>query len=107
MKKINYKKGISILGTLFLGVIILLALSYFNINIKSIVESPTSQENINYVKGETKSFWTAYLAEPASYLWNDIWINIFWKSFIYNMERIRDGQPTDLESAAEDLKIRQ
>ena len=107
MKKISNKKGISILGILFWGVIILLTLSYFNINIKSIIESPTGQENVNYVKGETKSFWTAYLAEPASYLWNDVWINIFWKSFISNMERIRDGKPTDLESAAEDLKIRQ
>lgn len=100
MKNFNTQKGISILGILFLAVILILVLSYFRISIKSVVESPTGQENINYVGGGTKNLWTAYFAEPASYLWNDVWIKIFWKSFISNMERIRDGQPTDFDNAA-------
>lgn len=103
----NTKKGISILGVLVFGVIIILVLSYFNISIKSVVESPTGQENVNYVGGGAKSLWTTYLAKPASYLWNDVWINIFWKGFIYNMERIRDGQPTDLDKAGDNLKVEQ
>ena len=108
MEKINGKqKGISILGILFFGFILILVLSYFNISIKAVVESPTGQENINYIGGETKSLWTAYFAEPVSYLWNDVWINIFWKSFISNMERIRDGEPTDFDNAADYIKVRQ
>jgi hypothetical protein len=107
MKNLNKKRGISILGVIFFGFIIVLVLSYFNVSIKSVVESPTGQENINYVKGSTKSLWETYLAEPVHYLWNDVWVNIFWKGFISNMERIRDGQPTDLDKAAEDLKIAQ
>jgi len=108
MEKINGKqKGISILGILFFGFILILVLSYFNISIKAVVESPSGQENINYIGGEAKSFWTKYLAEPASYLWNDVWINIFWKGFISNMERIRDGKPTDFDKAAENLEIQQ
>ena len=108
MEKINDKeKGISILGILFFGFILILVLSYFNISIKAVVESPSSQENINYIGGEARSLWTTYLAEPVSYLWNDVWINIFWKGFISNMERIRDGQPTDFDKAAENLKIEQ
>lgn len=105
MKNQNKQNGISILGILILVVVIVLALSYFNISIKTIVESPTSQENINYVRGGAKSLWTTYLAEPASYLWNDVWVDIFWKGFISNMERIRDGMSTDFDKAADSLKV--
>ena len=91
------EKGISIIGILFLGFIIILVLSYFNISVKSVVESPTGQENINYVGGGTRNLWNDYLQKPVSYLWNDVFINIFWQSFINNMERIRDGKPTDYE----------
>lgn len=105
MKNFNKKAGISIVGILILAFIALLVLSYFNISIKSVVESPVGQENINYVGGGTENLWTTYLAKPAAYLWNDVWINIFWKGFINNMERIRDGQPTDYTNAANNLKI--
>jgi len=104
-KYLNTQRGLSILGIIILGVIIILVLSFFRISIKSVVESPAGQENINYVQGGTKSLWTTYLAEPAAYLWNDVWINIFWKSFISNMERIRNGKPTDFDNAANNLKI--
>ncbi len=109
MKNFNKKtqKGMSILGILVLGFILILVLSYFSISIKSVVESPTGQENLNYVGGGTRSVWNDYLKRPASYLWNDIWINIFWKGFINNMERIRDGQPTDFDKAAVNLEVQQ
>lgn len=107
MINFNKKAGISILGIIVLGAILILVLSYFNISIKAVVDSPTGQENINYVKGGTKSLWTAYLAEPAAYLWNDVWVKIFWKGFISNMERIRDGQPTDFQKAGDNLKLPQ
>ena len=101
----NKQRGISILGVLVLALLIILVLSYFNVSIKSVVESPTGQENINYVKGGTQSLWDKYLAEPAHYLWHDVWLDIFWKGFIYNMERIRDGRTTDLDGASNNLKV--
>jgi hypothetical protein len=107
MKNYNKKRGISILGVLVLGVIIVLVLSYFNISIKSVVNSPTGQENVNYVRGGVKGLWTTYLAEPAAYLWNDVWLNIFWKGFISNMERIHDGKPTDFDNVGDSLKVPQ
>ena len=97
MINFNREKGISLIGILVLAFILILVLSYFNISVKSVVESPTGQENINYVGGGTVSLWDRYLKGPASYIWNDIFVNIFWKSFVNNMERIRDGQPTDYE----------
>ena len=101
----NKKTGISILGFLVLTAIVILVLSYFNISIKTIVESPAGQENIEYVKGGSKSLWDEYLEEPASYLWNDIWVKLFWRPFVDNMERLRDGRPTDLDEASANLQI--
>lgn len=103
----NEKGGISIIGALILAFLIVLALSYFNISIRSVIESPTGQENIHYVGGGVKGFWNKYLAGPAEYLWHDVWINIFWESFISNMERIRDGKPTDFDKASKNLQIQQ
>jgi len=94
------RRGISIIGVLLLGFILILVLSYFKISVRSVVESPEAQENIEYIGGGTRNLWNDYLKEPASYLWNDIFINIFWESFVNNMERIRDGKPTDYELAA-------
>ncbi|MEK7104481.1 MAG: hypothetical protein AAB868_00385 [Patescibacteria group bacterium] len=94
------EKGISIIGILLLGIILLLVLSYFKISVRSVVESPEAQDNISYVGGGTRNLWNDYLKQPATYLWNDIFVDIFWKSFVNNMERIRDGQPTDYETSA-------
>ena len=101
MKNNIFKKGgISIIGMLFIGVIVILALSYYKISIKQVVESPTGQENIHYVKDNAKTVWDKYLKDPANYLWNEIFLKIFWVSFINNMERIRDGKATDFEKFA-------
>ena len=99
----NKNKGISILGILFLGVILIFVLSYFGISIRAIVEDPKTQDNIEYVGGGTKSVWDRYLKDPASYIWNDVIVDIFWVSFISNMERIRDNEPTDYEGASPNI----
>ena len=96
----NKKAGMSILGAIVLGILIILVLSYFNVSIRAVIESPTGQENINYVGGGVKGFWNKYLAGPAHYLWQDVWLDIFWQGFINNMERIRDGKPTVIDEAA-------
>lgn len=65
MKNFNKTKGMSIIGAIIFGFVIVLLLSYFNVSIKSIVESPAGQENINYVREAVNNFWNSYLAEPA------------------------------------------
>jgi hypothetical protein len=99
MKYFN-KGGISIIGILLLGVILILVLSYFNISIKDTVESPTTQDNVNYVKGSSINIWNDYLKAPVEYFWKEIWLKIFWASFISSMENIRDNEPTDMQKAA-------
>jgi hypothetical protein len=107
MKNFNKKGGISILGLLVLAVVILLVLSYFHISIRGVVDSPTGQDNINYVSGTTTNLWDEYLQKPASYFWNDIWVNIFWKTFVENMQDIRDKNPTILDKVGQNLQIPQ
>lgn len=102
-KQLKNQQGLSLIGIFILGIILILILSYFKITIRSVVESPEGQDNINYVGGGTRNIWNDYLKEPAEYLWNDVFINIFWKSFINNMERIRDGKSTDFENSAPKL----
>ncbi|HEY4493982.1 MAG TPA: hypothetical protein VJB95_00915 [Candidatus Paceibacterota bacterium] len=88
----NKNSGISVLGILFLGVIVILFLSYFKISIREVVESEAGQDNISYVQTSGESLWTKYLAEPARYLWNDVWLEIFWRPFIQEMKNLRDGK---------------
>ena len=104
IKKIN--GGISLIGMLILGFIIILILSYYKISLKSVVESPVAQDNIQYVQGQGRDIWTDYLQKPADYLWNKVFKDILWASFINNMERIRDGKKTELEEAAPVLNIK-
>ena len=97
MRNLGGQRGISILGAVILFVIILVILGYFDISVKSVVEKPETQENLNYVRGGVMGIWDKYLAKPASYLWNDVWLPYFWRPFIDNMGRIRDKMPTDYD----------
>ncbi len=92
------------MGVIILGVLIVLILSYFNINLRAVVENPNTQDNLHYVGGATVNLWNRYLKKPTLYIWQDVFLDIFWKSFINNMERIRDGQPTDIDNAAAKIK---
>ena len=90
----------SLIGIMFVGLLLILALSYFNVSIQSVVESPAAQDNLNYVGDAGKSVWYTYLKAPFSYLWNDVWVDIFWRGFILNMKRIRDGRPTEWSTSS-------
>ena len=82
---------------IFIIIILVLLLSYFNINIRGIIEAPQTQENIGYVWGWVALVWNDYLRTPVSYFWNNIFINLLWNSFVDNLEKIKRGQPHDLE----------
>jgi len=101
MKNLNNKKGgISILGILFLGFILIIVLSYFNVNIKAIVESPKAKENFGYVGSAGRSLWNDYLKKPFSNVVGSDTVQYFWNSFLKNMKNIQDGKPTDFQKVA-------
>lgn len=97
MPELNTQQGISILGVLFLAVILIFLLSYFNISIKAIVESPAGQENIEYITGGTRNLWVEYLREPTMHVWNDIWLKLFWRPFLESMQGLKNGLPGGFE----------
>jgi hypothetical protein len=98
MINFHNEQGISILGIFFLGVLVILALSFYHISIQSVAESPEAQGNFNYVAHVAQSLWHDYFERSATFIWREIWVKIFWNSFVNNMERLRDGKPTDIQT---------
>ncbi len=92
---INKQNGF--IKLIILIIIAIIVLSYFGFDLRSIIESPGTQDNLHYVWGGVITVWDNYLAGPAYYLWNDVFINLLWNSFIENMNRIKAGHSTTIE----------
>ncbi len=86
--------------TIIIVVIAVIVLGYFGFDLRTIIESESVQKNLLYVWNFVVNVWENYLQRPALYLWNDIFIDLIWESFVDNMERIKDGEPTVLEQNA-------
>lgn len=84
-------------------IIILLILSYFGLNIRAIVNSPTGQDNFTYVQQLMIDAWNGYLKKPVLYLWDDIFLDLIWEPAIENLQKMKDGQPTDIQTATPTL----
>ena len=68
--------GIVILGTL-------------NVDLRAMLQKPMIQENFSFIWQGISYVWDAFLEQPAEYLWNVVFINLLWNSFIENLEKIR------------------
>ncbi len=84
-------------------IIAVIILSYFGFDLRTIVESPETQGNLGYVWSIVAGVWTNYLAEPILYLWNDIFIDLLWDSFIDNLERLKGGESTTIEELSPEV----
>ncbi len=80
-------------------VIILVALGYFGLNVKDIIDSPTVSGNLSYAWGIVVHIWDNYLAGPALYLWG-VFKNLLWGAFVSNLESIKNGTGNSLENNA-------
>jgi len=96
--KNNTKKS-GFIKYIIIFIILILILSYFNIDIRGIIESPSTQKNISYVielwnvvwQKFLKPLWDNYLSEPLLYFWQNIFIDILWKAFVQGFEAIKSG----------------
>ncbi len=88
-----YKKGaLSILEMILLMLFIVVALgNYFNIDFKTEYQGSQTESTVNQARTGLIGFWDNHLKTPVLYLW---------RSFIDNMQRIHDAQPTDFDLAA-------
>lgn len=73
----------------------LIALGYFGLNIREILDMPVVRENLAYFWELLKTLWTDYLRTPALWLWEHVF-RIFWdilREIILNSEGTK---PSDL-----------
>lgn len=88
-------------------VVAILVLSYFGFSIKDLVQNPNTQSNFAYVWHGVVYVWYGYLAKPANYLWNEIFLKIIWRPAIENFLRMNANQPTTIdEIASSTLRVR-
>lgn len=102
IKKRNMNRG-GLIRLIIYIIIILLIISYFGLNIRTIVNSPAGQENFTYVQEIMINVWNGYLKKPVLYLWNDIFLKLIWEPAIENLTKIKNGEPDNLQSSAPKL----
>ncbi|MDE1974893.1 MAG: hypothetical protein KGI49_00030 [Patescibacteria group bacterium] len=80
-------------------VVALLVLSYFGINLRNLVSSPTNQDNVTYIASTTVSIWDSYLKVPAGFAW-DIFVNYIWDPAFQGLVDLKNGRPTPSVSSS-------
>lgn len=92
-------KGFINIRNLVIIVIILVILGLSGVSVEEdIVENEGVQENTSYVLTGVQNVWNNYLAQPFMFLWNDIFVELIWESFIVNMQALRNGDtPTNFD----------
>ncbi len=89
-----------LIGWIVIFVVILLILSYYGFSLRNLVQAPVTQDNFGYVATTTVSFWDTYLEQPATYLWNDVFISLIWNPAIENLTAMKNGEPTNIASSS-------
>lgn len=85
-------------------VIALLLIAYFGFNLRSIVDSPTFQDNWHFIKDTVLYVWNTFLKGPAVYLWN-LYVTLIWEPAIQNLEKMKNGEPDSLHANAPQLPV--
>jgi len=101
MKFKNDKRGL--IQWIVIILIAVIVLSYFGFDLRAIIESDRTQNNLGYLWGLGVTVWNNYLSQPILYFWHNIFIDLLWNSFVDNMERIKAGQPTTIEEMTPQL----
>jgi len=76
MKKISKYSALDDRGLvkmILLIIVILLVLSYFGLNLRSLTNSSTFTDNWDFIKTTMVNVWHNYLQAPCVYVWNT-WI---------------------------------
>ena len=98
--KINKATGQrGLIKIILMVVIALLVISYFGINLRALVNSPTTQDNVSYVSSTTVNIWNNYLKVPVTYIWNEIFVALIWNPAINNLKNA-DWQVPALTSSS-------
>jgi len=83
---------------IILIIIVIAVLSYFNFDLKTFFESDIVRNNFGFIWNWTTYVWDNYLKGPVDYLWNNVFIDLIWNSFIENLNRFKAGQGPDFNT---------
>lgn len=93
--KNNKKGGLSIVEILILSIFLVIVLAnLFKVDLKAKYQSQEAQITIHQTKSFMSDLWNDYLKEPVIYLWD---------AFIDNMQRIHNGEKTDIDLYGESI----
>lgn len=90
---------------LLIIVALVLASYFFDFSVKEAVEDEQTQSNFEYIQTNTTDFWNEHLKSTADYLWNNVFIDLIWESFVENMERLKDGENTVFEDSSPGVDV--
>lgn len=89
-----------IIKLIALVLIAIIILSYLRFDIRGFFESDAWKNNFGYVWNTVVGVWDTYLAGPAKYLWNDIFLKLIWSTFVDNLEKMKAGKPNTIQESA-------
>ncbi len=101
---INTQRG-SLKWIFIIVIAIIVASFYFDFSIQEAVEDEQTQSNFTYIWNNIVTFYNTYLADKVNYLWNDVFIDLIWDSFTENMQNLKTGELTSIETAAPTIEI--
>ena len=82
----EHQKGF--IKTIVIIVVALLIVSYFGLNLRQLADAPTTKDNFSYVATTTVTFWNKYLEKPATYVWNQIFLDLIWNPSIDHLKHL-------------------
>ncbi len=103
MKHTRQKGSLKWIILIVIGIV--LASYFFDFSVKDAVEDEQTQENFGYISENAKNLYNNHLKNATEYLWNDVFKDLLWSSFVDNLERIKAGEPSDFELAAPTVNI--
>jgi hypothetical protein len=71
-------------------ILIIILLILFKVDVKSYINSPKFQSNINYIEQTGQDIWNKYLSKPFSYLFNNL---IFGNLLSNGIKQIQNATP--------------
>ena len=102
MKNKTTREG-GLIRTIVIIIIAILIISYFGINIRTLVTSPTTQDNVSYVTAAAMSLWNNFLKVPVMYVWNELVVKVIWNTALENLKNGSLGAPSLTSSSTPGL----
>jgi hypothetical protein len=69
MKYFDLKGGISIIGVILLGIIIVVVLNYFHLKVQIVHDGTSGPQTTQTLQGSVVDLWNTYFAVPLTNIW--------------------------------------